>query len=204
MQFPSPLILMTLLMSGRVSGVSLLPGLIFPLGFSNLRPMERQALRCYSSSTQWYLNGHTRFSCGAAVLETFLVVSLTLPSPSHSGAAARGLFMVCSDLSQVPMSFHFLHAVVLGMSYCGKSFLYDFLNLLISARHLLFTHMEAGSKEARCNPSRERTLESATYAMPSANTFSERSTMAQSRDSPWHCLVNGPQRRPEGFPTPET
>ena len=44
------------------------------------------------------------------------------------------------------------------------------------------TMMDLVSNATKCNPERDRTLDSAT----ALNTFSERSTMAQSSDKPWH------------------
>ena len=43
-----------------------------------------------------------------------------------------------------------------------------------------------GSKTVRNRPSSDLTLDRATYAIASLNTSSDRSTMAQSNDRPWH------------------
>ena len=59
----------------------------------------------------------------------------------------------------------------------GRCFQYVSPNLLISLRKLMLTMMDLASKAIKCNPE---------SAIPTINTFSERSTMAQSNDKPWH------------------
>lgn len=77
-----------------------------------------------------------------------------------------------------------------GSGYGLSSGLYTCLNRLTSLRQLMLAMIEFGLNTTRCSPASVRTLDIATYVIPVLNLLSERSTLAQSNDKPWHCELS--------------
>ena len=72
----------------------------------------------------------------------------------------------------------------LVFSISGRSGLYLDLKRLFSPIHGLLARIQPGSNVIKCNPDNVRTRDNATYAIPSPNTFCDKSMMAVSKDNP--------------------